>query len=339
MRVKAQESMMMSATPTEERQEFEALISGCGVYPIDRGYVVLRGSDRVRWLNGMITNNVRDLVPGHGVYAFLLNPQGKIQADLYAFNRGDTLIVTADRSQVETILQIFERYIIMDDVEMENNTGKFDTLGIAGPKSAEILMALDFQQQLASLEFASWNFRGMGLTVVRCDNPCLPNFELWLDPAHASPIFQVLLECGAVRVGNAMLETLRIACGIPKFGRDIRERDLPQETAQDRALNFNKGCYIGQEIVERVRSRGAVHRTLVGFRAASMLSPGARIQNEGKDVGEITSVAAVPAGPQGQVLALGSIRKEFVNSGNVLTVGDLQITPVPLPFRFCNPSS
>ena len=254
MRVKAQESMMMSATPTEERQEFEALVSGCGVYPIDRGYVVLRGSDRVRWLNGMITNNVRDLVPGHGVYAFLLNPQGKIQADLYAFNRGDTLIVTADRSQVETILQIFERYIIMDDVEMENNTGKFDTLGIAGPKSAEILMALDFQQQLASLEFASWNFRGMGLTVVRCDNPCLPNFELWLDPAHASPIFQVLLECGAVRVGNAMLETLRIACGIPKFGRDIRERDLPQETAQDRALNFNKGCYIGQEIVERVRS-------------------------------------------------------------------------------------
>ena len=79
----------------------------------------------MRWLNGMVTNNIRDLAVGHGVYAFLLNPQGKIQADLYAFNRGESLIVETDAAQVETVLQIFDRYIIMDDVEVENRTGKF----------------------------------------------------------------------------------------------------------------------------------------------------------------------------------------------------------------------
>src|ERR1700746_1911393 len=102
------------------RREFHALVSGCGIYRVDRAHIALTGSDRVRWLNGMVTNNIRDLAVGHGVYAFLLNPQGKIQSDLYAFNRGESLVVETDASQVETVLQIFDRYIIMDDVEVEN---------------------------------------------------------------------------------------------------------------------------------------------------------------------------------------------------------------------------
>src|SRR5713226_8399007 len=98
------------------RGEFNVLLSGCGVYDLGwRAKVAITGSDRVRWLNGMVTNNVRDLAVGHGVYAFLLNPQGKIQADLYAFNRGESLVVETESAQVEAILQIFDRYIIMDD--------------------------------------------------------------------------------------------------------------------------------------------------------------------------------------------------------------------------------
>src|SRR5713101_4479823 len=115
--------------------EFHALVSGCGIYKLDHAQIVLTGSDRVRWLNGMVTNNVRDLAQGHGVYAFLLNPQGKIQADLYAFNRGESLVVETERVQMETVLQIFDRYIIMDDVEVENLKGKGQVLGVSGPKS------------------------------------------------------------------------------------------------------------------------------------------------------------------------------------------------------------
>src|SRR5216684_6018721 len=119
------------ADAVDLRAEFQALVSRCGIYRLDRAQVALTGSDRVRWLNGMVTNNVRDLAVGHGVYAFLLNPQGKIQADLYAFNRGESLVVETERAQMETVLQIFDRYIIMDDVEVENLNRKLAILGVA----------------------------------------------------------------------------------------------------------------------------------------------------------------------------------------------------------------
>src|SRR5258708_8657459 len=123
------------------RTEFRALTSSCGIYRLDRAHISLTGSDRVRWLNGMVTNNVRDLAPGHGVYAFLLNPQGKIQADLYAFNRGESVIVETESAQVETVLQIFDRYIIMDDVEVENLNGKIAVIGVTGAKAFKVLQA------------------------------------------------------------------------------------------------------------------------------------------------------------------------------------------------------
>src|SRR5437773_6859856 len=129
------------AIPAEIRKEFQALTSGCGVFKPDRAQIALTGADRVRWLNGMVTNNIRDLAVGQGVYAFLLNPQGKIQADLYAFNRGESLVVETERTQVETVLQIFDRYIIMDDVEVENLTGKFAVIGVAGPKIGAVIDA------------------------------------------------------------------------------------------------------------------------------------------------------------------------------------------------------
>src|SRR6266700_7925841 len=145
----------------DPQAEFAALREACGVVDLGfRSKIALTGSDRVRWLNGMVTNNVRDLAVGQGVYAFLLNPQGKIQGDLYAFNRGESLLVSAERGQVETILQIFDRYIIMDDVEVENLTGKFEVIAVTGPKSAAALAAAGLQVGgLKTLQIADveWN--------------------------------------------------------------------------------------------------------------------------------------------------------------------------------------
>src|SRR5712692_1164200 len=110
--------------------EFLALLSGCGVYDLGwRAKIVLTGKDRVRWLNGMVTNNVRDLAARHGLYALLLNPQGHILADLYAYNRGDSLLVDTDQSQIEKVVSIFDKYIIMDDVEVANVSEKFTAIG------------------------------------------------------------------------------------------------------------------------------------------------------------------------------------------------------------------
>jgi aminomethyltransferase len=133
-------------------------------------------------------------------------------------------------------------------------------------------------------------------------------------------------------VGPAAQELLRIAAGIPRYGQDIRERDLPQETSQDRALHFSKGCYVGQEIVERIRSRGAVHRKFAGFEVEGSLPvPGIKVQADGKDVGEITSAASIPAKSGERRLAIGYIRREF-NCGKQVQAGGAQLTVANLPF-------
>ncbi len=314
--------------------EFHALVSGCGVSKLDRAQIVLKGSDRVRWLNGMVTNNVRDLAQGHGVYAFLLNPQGKIQADLYAFHRGESLLVETEHAQVETVLQIFDRYIIMDDVEVENLTGKFAMLGVVGPQSGEVLDSLGLDRRgLQPLEFADVTVSGIDGTLVRGDSPCVPNYELWVPAEGGESAWRALVQAGAKEIHEDPLEVFRVACGIPKFGQDIRQRDLPQETAQERALNFSKGCYIGQEIVERIRSRGAVHRTFIGFEIDGRPpSPGAKIQSEGKDVAEITSIVTVPAGSGERTLALGYGRKELMLPGKEFAAGDAKVRVASLPF-------
>src|SRR5208337_4874572 len=127
------------ATFGDPRAEFRALLADCALFDMRwQAKLVLSGEDRVRWLNGMVTNNVRDLAPGHSVYSFLLNAQGRIQGDLVVYNRGDHLLVTTDREQAPAIAAIFDRYIIMDDVEVTDISDKLATIGIAGPKAREV---------------------------------------------------------------------------------------------------------------------------------------------------------------------------------------------------------
>jgi folate-binding protein YgfZ len=313
--------------------EFHALIFDSGVYQLrHRAKITLTGSDHVRWLNGMVTNNVRDLAMGHGVYAFLLNPQGHILGDLYAYNRGESLLVDTDKAQLEKLLAVFDKYIIMDDVEVANVN--LATIGIAGPDSAAVLRAagIDFPE-LRPLQFIDLEWRQMNLTLVHGDNASLESFELWLAAETVPSLVEALTKSGATHVGETALELLRIASGLPRYGQDIRERDLPQETEQTRGLNFSKGCYIGQEIVERIRSRGNVRRKFTGFLIEGELpSPGSKLQIEAKEVGEITSVASLPLATRVPV-ALGYIRREVAMPGQHVDAMNAQARVTNLPFE------
>ena len=153
----------------DPQAEFAALRGGCGVYDLGfRAKISLTGGDRVRWLNGMVTNNIRDLAVGEGVYAFLLNPQGHILGDLYAYNRGDSITVDTDRGQAEKILATFDHYIIMDDVEVTNLSEQLTALGIAGPKSREVLAAAGFAiPEMRALQVQSVMWQGTDCTLVR----------------------------------------------------------------------------------------------------------------------------------------------------------------------------
>jgi len=320
----------------DPQAEFAALRNSCGVYDLGyRAKISLTGGDRVRWLNGMSTNNIRDLEAGRGVYSFLLNPQGHILGDLYAYNRGESILVDTDCSQVEKILATFDHYIIMDDVEVKDVSDEITSLGVAGPNSRKVLTAAGIQipetEMLQAFEAKCMcDCECISCSGVRTDDPVIESYELWLAPKDVKKTWDALVAHGATPVGSDALELHRIASGIPRLGVDIRERDLPQETEQARALNFNKGCYIGQEIVERIRSRGAVHRKFSGFLVdgAAAILAGVKIAAGEKEVGEVTSVASLPGQ---KTVVLGYIRREVATPGREVMIGTAKAKVVSLP--------
>jgi folate-binding protein YgfZ len=323
----------------DPQMEFAALRSGCGVYDLGyRAKISLTGADRVRWLNGMVTNNIRDLPAGQGAYAFLLNPQGHILGDLYAYNREESIVIDTDYSQREKVLATFDHYIIMDDVEVKDLSESITALGISGPRSREVLTSAGITiPETKPLEIfeAKWtcDCEATQCTTVRSDDPVSETYELWLAPKEVKKTWDALVAHDARPIGSEALEMHRILNGIPLFGVDIRDRDLPQETEQARALNFTKGCYIGQEIVERIRSRGAVHRKFSGFvaDAGMAISAGSKIFAGDKEVGEVTSVVSLRVPNPEKTVALGYIRRELGTPGGEVMIGGFRATVVPLP--------
>jgi aminomethyltransferase len=318
------------------QSEFQALVSGCGVYQTSsRARIKLSGEDRLRWLNGMVTNNIRDLAVNHGIYAFLLDPQGHIRGDLYAYNLGDSLLVETDQSQLAKMLETFDHYIIMDDVVVEDISSSSTSVEIAGPGSQSLLEASSMRITLEPLELRELAWQQTKLTVIRKETEKREGYEIKVPPDHAAEVLFAFAHNGGTRVGPKAMELYRIALGVPSYGQDIRERDLPQETEQARALNFNKGCYVGQEIVERIRSRGAVHRMFTGFLVEGPLPPiGTKIQVEAKDVGEITSSASLPTKEGIQNVALGYIRREVGPQSKEILAGATKLSIAKLPFQF-----
>jgi folate-binding protein YgfZ len=315
------------------RGEFQGLLSGCGLYDLSgRAKVAVTGGDRSRWLNGMVTNNVRDLAAGHGVYAFMLNAQGRIQADLYAFQRGESLLVDTERGQLAKVLELFDRFIIADDVEIADVSDKITAVGLTGPASRDVLGRAGIAvPELAHLQFAEVTWQ-KNVTVLHSGEEAGESWQVWIAPEHFAELWDALVKAGARPTGTTALNLFRISRGIPQFGVDIRERDLPQETNQAQALNFTKGCYLGQEIVERIRSRGAVHRQFTGFVVEGALpEPGVKIVADEKEVGEITSSASLPLTSGDRLVALGYLRREAFEKE--LLAGAAKLKPASFPIQ------
>jgi folate-binding protein YgfZ len=317
--------------------EFQVLELGSGLFDMSwQAKLVLTGEDRVRWLNGMVTNNVRDLAVGHGVYCFVLTAQGRIVADLTAYNRGDYLLLTSDRSQLQTITEMFDRYIIMDDVEIADVGGKLSAVGLAGPLAVQLLEQSGIQvTQLAKGQLHDVVWHNMGITVARGTHPNIETYEIWFAADHSATVWDIIAQAGAKRVGSQALEWYRIARGVPRYGIDLTQRDLPQETEQKHALNFAKGCYIGQEIVERIRARAILHRTFTGFLVeGEPPAGGTKLKDGDRNIGEITSAARIPFATGGRTVALGYLRRESETPGTRVQIGAQSGIVQSIPFSF-----
>ncbi len=286
-----------------------------------RSKIRVSGEDRARLLHAMSTNHIAGLVPDSGLYAFFLTAQGRILADAYVYNLGDTILLDTEPEAGQKLQQHLDKFIIADDVTLEDETKRWAEIGIEGPASLDIARELGLPVPDTRYSLAQWN-DGF---CVRVASTGPTGIRLFL-PASQKQAFVAHLPIPEASSEEARL--VRLENGIPRFGEDISERYLVQETQQVHAVHSNKGCYLGQEIVERVRSRGQVHRLLTSVRLKSSLPPaaGAKLSVEGKDVAEITSAAYSPA--LGEVVALAYVRGEAAQSKPAMVLSGSSGAPV-----------
>jgi folate-binding protein YgfZ len=303
--------------------EIDSLLHSAGVSDLGwRGKILVTGGDRLRWLNGMVSNAVQSLPEGQGNYSFLLSVQGRIQGDCYVYRRADDLLLDSSVEQVPALMSHLDHFIIMDDVELADVSRQWTGLSLAGPSAGQVLSTLGFSPATPSVENARMSNASIGevaCTIIEAYHVAVPRYELWFAPEHVAAVWETLQAAGANPCGWGAMEALRVLEATPLYGVDLNDRDLPQETAQTRALNFNKGCYLGQEIVERIRSRGKVNRQFRQFAlqgtGPDSLPPDSLpfdLHSNEQPVGRITSTASLSSAGHPQVLALGFVRVEVL---------------------------
>lgn len=283
-----------------------------------RGKIRVGGEDRARLLHAMSTNHIEGLQAGDGLYAFFLNAQGRILADAFVYNLGEALLLDTEPEVAGKLLEHLDKYIIADDVTLENETGKWTVIGLEGPNSLGRASSLGIPVPERKYGWVSY---GKGF-VVRVASATPDGLRIFLPAEDGAALIDELNSAGISQAGAPETRTVRLENGIPRYGDDIWERFLVHETQALHGVHFSKGCYLGQEIVERVRSRGQVHRLLspVRIKAQQPVAPGTKLMAGDGAAAEVTSSAYSPA--RGEVVALAYVRAEALQNKPPLTVAE-----------------
>ncbi len=270
-----------------------------------RGILFASGSDSARLLHAMSTNHIQDLEPGAACYAFFLNAQGRIQADALILRLDDRFLLDTEPETRERLYRHLDKYIIADDVTLDDASDRLAVIAVEGPAAPSLALS------------------GEGRIVVPASFTGAPALRIYLPVEQKSALLEQLAAAGVVPASAEDAEAVRLENGHPRYGQDIFDMTLPQETQQMHAVHFQKGCYLGQEIVERIRSRGHVNKLLVRLtlEGSQVPTPGTPLSAEGKEAGEITSATCSP--DLGKVVALGYVRAAHAAAGTPLQAGDL----------------
>ena len=302
----------------------------------DRALIGLEGPDRVSFLHSLLSNDIEHLAPGTGCYATYLTQQGRMIADMRVLNAGHDILLDVPRATQSTLLARFDRSLFSEDVRLANRSNVWTSFGVHGPGAASLLSgalaagAKTAHDSAPAEPMAAWReyqnreyvLNGTRMIVIRDDELGVPGYDLWLDAAHASSFRASLLTSGAPEMNDETIETLRVEAGRPRWGVDMNEDTIPLEAGiEHRAISFDKGCYVGQEVIVRIlhRGHGRVARRLVGLTASadSNLARGDVIQSDSRDVGHVTSAALSP--DIGRI-ALGYVQRDFVAPGTRVSI-------------------
>lgn len=309
--------------------EYFALRDVAGVLDLSfRGRLCLTGADRVRFLHGQVTNDVKRLAVNTGCYAALTNAKGRMQSDLNILALQDELLLDFEPGLAATIVARLEKYIVADDVQVVDASPHYGLLSVQGPKSEAVVRSTQFFSTLpeATLSVVRVVDATLGeLYLVKHPRLGSAGFDLYVPIAGMAACADKLIAAAKLVSGRACgwqaFETARIECGIPRYGMDMDESHLASECGiEARAISYQKGCYIGQEVLNRIHSIGHVNRELRrlkfprGFQRS--ISKGEKIFAVTKEVGYVTSAVVPPSAGEG--VGLGFVNRDFYAPGTSL---------------------
>jgi folate-binding protein YgfZ len=282
-----------------------------------RAYISFTGPDRTRYLNAILTNNIKDLQPSQGNISLLLNPQGRILAEIETRAELERLFCVSYGMIRERLIETLDKFIIMDDVTLTDDTGRYGTLSLEGPAASKLIRELagtdlDSVGEIVSVDA---KVESIPCTVTRKTFSGFPGADILIAGENLQSMWKILLAktkaFGGGPMGYTALSALRLEQGVPWFGYDFGEKQIPHEAGLETShISYTKGCYTGQEIVERVRSRGQVNRRRVEliFSGTGVPSAADVLSAEGKEVGFVTRASALPS--RGFAIGMGYLRKE-----------------------------
>jgi len=313
---------------------------GAGLIDLSaRGRILISGSEAVMFLNGLITNDMKTLAVNASMPAVFPNVQGRLLAAVRVIHREDGFLIDTESATRDTVVKLLERFTLAGDFRLADLTQDTAQLSIQGAQAPEIMAAI-FSEPLANLArdtVAGVDWQGQQITVIRATHTAEDGFDLFVNAAEVETLRDAFIKAGVQAIGNDTIEALRVEAGIARYGIDMDETNVVTETNLDDAVSFAKGCYIGQEIIARIKYRGHVAKKLAGLilEGEVSLESGAKIFSvDDKEIGRVTSAAFSPR--IARTVALGYVKYDYLAPGTSVKVvtGEEQIAArvTELPF-------
>jgi len=282
-----------------------------------RGRIRVTGSEALMFLNGLVTNDMKTLDANHWMPAVFPNVQGRILAAVRIARTSDGFLIDTESATHDRVLNTIQRFTLAGDFKVADLTDSTSMLTVQGKSAKEIVAKVLGQSPAVhrnqTLEI---EWREQSLTLLRATHTAEDGFDLIVPTENATALWDMLVEAGAHPTGYDVFEKLRIEAGIPRFGRDMDETNVVTETNLDDAISYTKGCYLGQEIIVRIKHRGHVAKKLTGlvFEKETAIDSGAPVQSEaGAEIGRVTSATFSPS--LGRTVALAYLKYEFLSAG------------------------
>ena len=291
-----------------------------------RGKILVTGKDRTKFLHNIVSNEVNNLKPGEGNYSTLLNSRGRLLVDFRLYLMEDYILLDVDGDNLAKLIKGLKRYIIVNKVELEDQTESLSLISLQGPNSSQLLNTTFAESipDLAEHHHLGLEYDGFDLIVVATGYTGESGYDIFVPVEGVTHLWSALSakgkDIGVTPVGLTALESLRIEAGVPRYGVDMDEEYIASEVGLENAIDYDKGCFIGQEVVGRVKFRGKVNKMLVGMEVGGDAAPvrGAKVYGDDGEIGHVTSSLLSPT--LSRPLAMGYVRREFVEPGSKVTV-------------------